>query len=208
MFSKGFPMGIKVQYCSFEEYSAVSDGAQSRRNIEYIRDRLSDKVKEYGDYGRRAYDRLRERFEEIDYDALERRAKSISRKFNNNFGHDVVRALRTLEEFQHAKPTMRRYIMASENIRRHYKGGRCDGYGDEYYDPMPSCNKHEHIDYRRMNDCMPVESENGVVWNQYFDQRGYLDPIEKDDIKESISIAEFFFKVGNDDPTSKRNRVL
>jgi len=129
------------------------------------------------------------------------------------FDSDTIRPLHTLEEFQHAKARMRRYVMANPELRSMFHKQRIEGYGSSYEDLEPDRIGANHYDYRRVMDGV-VEIDESGDWSSttYFDELrdGDRDLLLSEQVNISLTweMAEYHLARKCGDMTSQQNAPL
>lgn len=131
------------------------------------------------------------------------------------FDADIIKQLHTLSEFQVAKPTMIRNIMANPLVREKFIDGRCEGYGkDLYFDNQPGVVGENHYDYRRIMDgVVRHDEETGETFVRHYTEelREGDEPLsagQKFDILKSWTNVEYLMSLAAKDPTSPWNSDL
>jgi hypothetical protein len=138
-------------------------------------------------------------------------AKAAMNKAGALFDQDIIRELRTMDEFQVAQPTMMRYIMANPVVRERWQDGRCEGYGDSYYDMFPGMRGEDHYDYRMVMDGVAFEVEETGEWwvKQYIESNHetaeHLSVSDKLSILSTWNNVEAMMALAAKDPTSPWN---
>lgn len=152
------------------------------------------------------------------HDSL-RHARAALQKVKSYFQSDIIRELRTIEDFQNATPLMQRYIMADPWARKMYHAGRVEGYAGLYIDPYPGVRGIEDYNYRRVMDgrvqMLPESEENPegsfFIETHYGDlQEGDVDLSlnQQDMIISSWRNARYLALIGLDDPYSSTGGKL
>ena len=128
------------------------------------------------------------------------------------FDADIIKQLHTLSEFQVAKPTMIRNIMANPLVREKFIDGRCEGYGkDLYFDRQPGVVGENHYDYRRIMDgVVQHNEETGETFVRHYTEELHegdepLSAGQKFDILKSWTNVEYLMSLAAKDPTSPWN---
>ena len=194
-----------------EALGSVLFGQPNQATIGYfdsVRERIGQKANHY-------LDDFVETSKQI-YDSIySARALELSRAAINKAGAlflpDVIKELKTMTEFQTAKPLMRSWIMANPVVRERFQAGRCEGYGDNYFDFEPGKIGEDHYDYRRvMTGVLHVdETSNELVAREYFEELREGDelftPGQQLDILNSWDNVEVMMALAAKDPTSEWN---
>ena len=180
--------------------------AYMRSTTERYRSNLSER-------GRSFMSRIEETYRAIERSDIVRLTRSVSRKASNLWQVDEIRKLIDIGDFQHPPERMRRWVMASVDVRRRYHRGECEGYGDEYIDHDPGVRGEDHYDWRRVsNGVFKYDEERGVsVASTYYEplrnSDDHLSLVDQDDILCSWDILKGLMS-GTEDPTSKWNGKL
>ena len=143
------------------------------------------------------------------------RALELSRAAINKAGAlftpDVIKELKTMGEFQTAKPSMRQYLMANPVFRERWQEGRCEGYAESYFDREPGMIGENHYDYRRVMDGVIHEDKDSddLVAVSYFEDlregEEELSVLNQLDILNSWSNGNAMMALAAKDPTSEWN---
>lgn len=158
-------------------------------------------------------EKARSVFEEVNSSEAIRRARALARSVENLWEKDDIKSIWELADFQNAKPTMQRWVMANPVVRELFHAQRLDGYSDTYLDMEPGCRGADHYDYRMVMDGVIVDTapekegeEAGwsyrVFCEEIKEDDRLLDPAEKDMILMSWEAAEAILNMEIDDPTS------
>lgn len=202
-----------VTVSSFDVFSGMVSGPQSRDNINFLERRLDDFRGRLGEVGRRVADRAREFFDSYDFDGIRRTVQAFKRKVENRWTGNEIRAYRSIGEFQHAGLNMQRWMHANPMLRRMWQKERCEGWSKTYVDMEPGAIKETHTDYKKvMNGLAQFDDENNVHFVTYFDAiDDGTEELELDqqlDIRESWDWLEHYLRLGGDDPSSPGNGSL
>lgn len=149
----------------------------------------------------------------LDDSEFMRVSRAVVRTVANVWNSDGIQPLSEIDKFQHANPTMQRWLMAEPTTRKLYLRQGCDGFSDTYVDNQPGVIKEQHYDYRRCVDNVHMDNGNqqlnSVTYSE--DLRGrdaHLTMYEKADIHYSWGrLKELILKRG-EDPTDKYNNKL
>jgi len=71
---------------------------------------------------------------DYNFGSFARKVKSITNQMSHVFEDDIIKPLRTLADFQTAKPMMQRVLSANIKLKRLVLNGTCEGYDDYEYD--------------------------------------------------------------------------
>ena len=127
------------------------------------------------------------------------------------FDADIIKQLHTLSEFQVAKPTMARFIMANPMVRERFIDGRCEGYGESYFDYQPGIVGENHYDYRQVMDGVVQQCpDTGDAFYKWYCEElregdEQLSAGQKLDILKSWTNVEHLMSLAAKDPTSPWN---
>lgn len=138
---------------------------------------------------------------------------SVKRAVSNVWSDDIVRELKTIDEMQWAKPTMRRYIMTCPEIHDMYVDDQLEGYYKAYKDPFIGDRGEAHYDYRRVTNGLMLPDGNGdYVATTYIEE---LIPGDRElMLEEQADILATWANVlnkvetGREDPTSRWNASI
>lgn len=127
------------------------------------------------------------------------------------FDPDIIKQLHTLSDFQIAKPTMMRHIMANPVVRAKFIDGRCEGYGEAYFDRQPGVVGENHYDYRRVMTGVVQQDPDtgGAFYRTYCEELHegdeHLSPGQQLDVLKSWTNVEYLMSLAAKDPTSPWN---
>lgn len=174
--------------------------------FETVKDRITQKAGSYAqdflDVGKQMYDSV-----------YSSRALELSRAAINKAGAlfemDIIKELKTMSEFQVAKPMMVRAIMANPVVRARWQENRCEGYGDNYLDFEPGLIGEDHYDYRRIMNGVVQEAGNEMVHRIYLEELRegdvQMSAMEQLDILNTWDNVENMMALAAKDPTSEWN---
>lgn len=202
---------MPVITAGYDSLGSVLFGQPNQATVSYfdsVRERIQQKAGAYRDdfvvASKQIYDNI------YSSRALELSRAAIN-KAGSLFTPDVIKQLKTITEFQTAKPVMQRFIMANEVVRHKWQDGRCEGYGDNYFDSDPGKIGEDHYDYRRVMSGF-VREEKGrddLFIREYFEELRegdeQLTAFEKLDIHNSWGNIEVMMALAAKDPTSEWN---
>lgn len=194
-------------------FNELAYAPRDQNTIEYLKESAMNLSQNLTDSGRMFMDSTREKWSHFFGDNALRAARAAVRTVQTMWDADVIKQLVTITHMQHAPVVMQRYIMADPTIRKMFLAQQLDGYSDTYQNIHGNAIGPEHYDYRRLNNGLVEETEEGgwVAWT-YFD-----DLLEGDhelqfdqqmDLKDSISNIIREIRKRRDDPTSKYNASL
>lgn len=205
-----------------DQFSAYVHGVISDDSIAALEKSMFQSTSRLTDTGRRFVERAQERFNEIDYDLIKRRVKSLKRKVSSFWDRNTVREIDDIATMQHPGETMRRWIMASPDIRARVRSGRSAGYssvymlGDEseFVDTDCDLPDTDRLDYKAvMNGMAQTDDDGNTYFHTYFDT--FEDGYEELDISEKVDIIHTWGNVFNalnvvngEDPLDPNNGSL
>lgn len=208
---------MAIVFCMDDDADLIrtsTHGMMSNDDLRFFRDRLDTAMRSAGsmasDYLKSAADNLAS----FNLDRLRDRVEAMRDRFTRRFDDDSIRRLPSISDFQNAKPTLRKYIMADPRVRKLYQQGRVDGFGELYHDDEPGAIGRNHTAYREMmNGSHMVEIEDEEVFVTYLGVRDENDdePLthrNKVDIRANrVTLGEILDR-GKQDPTSVRRKTL
>lgn len=181
--------------------------------VQYLKDTAAVVSQNLTETGRMFMDSAREKWAHFFGDNALRAARAAVRGVQSMWDADVIKTLTTIAQMQHAPVVMQRYIMADPVIRQMFLNQQLDGYSDSYQNIHGQDIGPDHYDYRRLNNGLVEETEEGgwVAWT-YFDELVEGDyELQFDqqlELKDSISNIVREIRKRRDDPTSKYNASL
>lgn len=214
-------MAVKGGYVSIDDIDAELFGEPHQGTLNYLRERVerhAPRVKQVFDG---FFEDARDTFERYNGESALRRIRSRVRRTADTFKRDVIRPLRKIEDIQHAKPLMQRYVMANIMARIAEEEQRIDGYSDDYRNAHPGRRGFRDPDHMRVidgilfdEDRFGVSSEDPedawVAYQDLFchgDERD-LDVVEQADILSTWDILEMHMAARKKDPTSVLNENM
>jgi hypothetical protein len=214
-------MGMRGGYVSLDDLDAEIYGEPHQSTVDYLREKVERYASRARDVFGGFFEDSREVFERYNGDAARRRIRARVRKTGDVFKRDVIRPLRTLEDIQHAKPTMQRYVMANIMVRMAEEAQQIDGYSDSYRNEFVGRRGFKDPDYMRVIDGIIFDEDRfGVTvsddpenaWvacqNLFEDEERDLDVVEQADILSTWDIVEMHLQAKKKDPTSVLNENL
>jgi len=188
-------------------FRAAAYGRPQQATINFLQQQFDNPTRALNFANQAFVDRARNVFEENYGEAAMARLEAVRRSLRKTWDTDEIRPLYTVEEMQHAKPTMQRWIMANPFVRKLYKEGRVAGYGDSYIDHKKQGIGADHYDYRiATSGFATFDDENGWKATTYGDEllEGDVRPtfLEQIDIFETWCQAEGHLLHGKRDITS------
>ncbi len=200
------------------EFSAFVHGVIDNDSIATLQSSVYQSTNRLTESGRRFVERAQERFNEIDYDLIRRKVRSVKRKVKTYWDEDRVREISTIASMQHPGETMERWIMTMPSIRNRARSGRTVGYRvngkSSYLDFESDLPDESRSDYKiLMNGIAQTCSEGYTRHTTYFDafESGYeeLDLSEKMDILfTGENVFNMLNVVNGDDPLDPKNGSL
>lgn len=140
---------------------AMTHGIMSRDDLSFLRERIDNAVRTASGVAARYLDAARESIVKFDFGKLRDNVDSMRERFGRRWDEDRVKPITVLVDFQHAKPTMRRIIMAEPRTRQMYYDNRLDGYDGLYEDDDVGVIGRRHEVYREVMNGSYVENEAG-----------------------------------------------
>jgi hypothetical protein len=214
-------MAVKGGYVSIDDIDAELFGEPHQGTLNYLRERVERHAPRVRQVFDGFFEDARETFERYNGESALRRIRSRVRRTADTFKRDVIRPLRKIDDIQHAKPLMQRYIMANIMARIAEEEQRIDGYSDDYRNSQPGRRGFRDPDHMRVidgilfdEDRFGVSSEDPedawVAYQDLFchgDERD-LDVVEQADILSTWDILEMHLAARKKDPTSVLNENM
>lgn len=215
-------MTVRGSYVSLDDIDDELFGEPHRNTVSYLRERVERHASRAMELFDGFFDDARETFERYNGDRALRRIRSRVRQTADIFKGDVIRPLRSLEDIQHAKPKMQRYIMANIMVRIAEGQQQIDAYSDSYRNHRPGRHGWDDPDYRRVIDgVIFAEDRFGIVlekgddapWEAMqnledpHDERE-LDMVEQGDVMSTWDLIEMHLQAKKKDPTSVLNENM
>lgn len=194
-------------------FDALAYGETHPNVAQFISNQAGQLSASISDAGRGFMDYVGGLVDRVTQSEISQRALALASKARTMFDADDVRTLSSIDQFQQAKSTMRRWIMAYPGLRTLYHQQRVEGYGDSYVDMEPDRIGAQHYDYRRATDGL-VEVDEVGDWSSttYFedlrDGDRDLTLTEQVDIALTWEMAERHLAQRCGDPTSQDNAPL
>jgi len=180
---------------------------QHPNTFNYIQNQFQNIGSTIMESGRKFVEDSKKLVEQFYDSSVERAARAAVRMAKNIVNPNAINRYDSLEELQSAPPLMQRYIMAEPYIRDKYHHQLCSGFAGNYIDMDPSFLRHEHYDFRRVeNGVIRFEGDNEQwISTTYFEDLREGDKEltwdQKIDIRHNQRIAKMFALAG-EDPTS------
>lgn len=194
-------------------FNELAYAPRDQNTIEYLKDQAMNLSQNLTDSGRLFMDTAREKWAHFFGDNALRAARAAVRTVQTMWDADVIKQLTTIAQMQHAPIVMQRYIMADPTIRTMFLRQQLDGYSDTYQNIHGNVIGHEHYDYRRLNNGIVEERDDGgweawTFFEELLEGDHELRFDEQMDLKDSISNIIREIRKRRDDPTSKHNASL
>lgn len=184
-----------------------------RDNIEFLQNRSATITQNLTEAGRNFFQGARETWNDFFGEGAARLARAVTRNVASLWETNVVRLLETIGHMQNAPLVMQRGIMSDPFIKDMYLRQKIDGYSDTYVNRYGDAQGHDNYDYRRVNDGMVLEREDGgyEAWTYFEELENPEDELYFDqqvDMHHSIGNIVRMIRRGKDDPTSRFNSSL
>lgn len=191
-------------------FSAALYGRPREETVRFLQQQFDDPSRAMNFANNSFVERSRKVFEVNFSDEAMAKYDAVSRSLRRIWDVDGIRELTTVEEFQNAKPTMQRFIMANPFIRSRFKEGRLAGYGDLYVDHKKQGVGEDHYDWRLARSGFATfNDEDGWVATTYGDEllEGDTRPtfLDQIDIDRTWANAEALLLFGSRDITDVEN---
>lgn len=214
-------MAMRGGYVSEEDIDAELFGEPSQNTLRYLRDRVERYAPRITELFNGFFEDSREVFERYNGDRALRRIRARVRRTADPMRSDVIRPLSSMEDFQRAKPTMQRYLMANVVSRILAEQQAIDGYSDgEIYRDNSRRGLRDPDFMRVVNGVIFTEDYHDIkthdkedAWVAYQDLYDHgderdLDIVEQADIRSSWDVLELFYAAKKKDPTSILNENM
>lgn len=191
---------------------ATTHGMINREDLGFLRERMSSTLRSVGSFASKYLTEASERLANFDLGNLRRRVEVMRDRFGRRWDEDRIIQPVNLADFQQAKPTMRKYIMAEPRTRRLYHQGRLDGFANMYIDEEPGCVGRDHSVYREVMNGASVGDETEDRFVTYLavdDSEGQ--PLEHEErlvIRRTWAEQCAILDRGKQDPTSPLRKTL
>lgn len=208
---------MAVVFCLEDDADLIrtsTHGMMTRDDVRFFRDRMDSALRVAGDTASDYLRSARDRLEGFNLNRLRDRVEAMRERFTKRWDDDRISLLGDVADFQDAKPTSRRYLMAGLRIRKLFQQGRCDGYGDLYHDDEPGAIGRTHTPYREMmNGSYVEEVEDEDRFVNYLgveDEDGEQVLIHRNRViaRENVKTMEEILNRGKQDPTSPKRKTL
>lgn len=215
-------MAVRGRSVTLDDIDDELFGEPHQNTLSYLRERVERHAGRAMEIFDGFFEDARDTYERYNGERALRRIRSRIRKTADVFKGDVIRPLRSLEDIQHAKPKMQRYLMANIMASIALDAQVIDGYSDDYVNYNQGKHGWDNPDYRRVMDGMVMTDDRfGVVlekgddapWealqnlDEYEDERD-LDVVEQADIFATWDILEMHLAKKDRDPTSVLNEKM
>lgn len=209
---------VDIVYGDDSTFSALSFGVPHHGTVSYLTQRFHQAGEVLGQLGTDLYQRAADLYERYSSEDAIRLAQAALRRVQTAWQPDIVYSMCQIAQFQHAQPTMVRWLMANPTVRQMYHRNEVDGYSDFYVDAEPGAVGEDHYDYRRAMDGLVVLNENPADDEPEWYADIYFDELLPDDGDLTIEDQSFiqnswenlcsYLAEGEDDPTSRYNAKL
>ncbi len=183
-------------------------GAVSDASLNYLQNQIASLRNIGGALGDQLYQKSIGMYESINGAHAVMTAKAILEQSNAAVKPDIIRDLRTMVDFQTAKPVMVNWMMTSTAIRQAWMDGRINGWSDTYVDPEPGKIGEQMTAYRQLHQgVLKDHHEASWVSSQYFEEfpsgENRLDIRDLCNIFSAQERVENLIALGGEDPTSE-----
>jgi len=148
-------------------FNAILYGEPQASTKRFLRKQYED-AESLAGFSDRFIERTKSLFEDFYDSGLASRTRAALRKVRTAFVPDDYRELRTIGEFQNARPLMRALIMAEPTIRELFKKQRIEGYAHHYQDPYEGWQTEDIPEYQAVMSGIEEVQEDGSVKNTIF----------------------------------------
>lgn len=178
----------------------------SRKTVGYIRDRQeSFKSRITSSRIANLVDSFESSSRRLNIAELKDEIRISQRRKSNLFDDGHIRYYHEVADIQHVNFTMRRLIMADEDIQRKARSNEIEGWASLYVDPDEGKTNWRHRDYRRLNKGLYKKADKGMYRSShYYEDQGAddLTLTEKLDALRTIDRIKALIRAGGEDPTS------
>jgi hypothetical protein len=211
-------------YVSEDDFEDGIFGEPHRDTIRSLRDRIERYAPRASQAFSDFFDDARQTFEKYNGRAALRRIRETVNRVRDPLRRNSIRELRTIEEFQKAKPRMQEFLMCSPLARRMEFEQRMDAYSDsmEYFNPEPGRRGWNDPVFRRVFDGLiqednrwgigPDDDETRWIAMQDIERDEHdvraLDVGEQKCIVGSLDFFEIALAAGGLDPSNTRGERL
>jgi hypothetical protein len=194
-------------------FNELAYAPRDQSTVQYLKESAMNLSQNLTDAGRQFITNTRDQWSHFFGDNALRAARAAVRTVQTMWDADVIKQLTTIAHMQHAPVVMQRYIMADPTIRKMFLAQQLDGYSDTYQNIHGNAIGPDHYDYRRLNNGLIEEREDGgwESWTYFEDLLEGDHELRFDeqmDLKDSISNIIREIRKRRDDPTSKYNASL
>ena len=126
---------------------------------------------------------------------------NLMRRYSVAMDLDVLRPLATLEEFQAAKPYMRKYMMANPTLKQSWLNGEADGYDGDFEQFEVGAVGEADRHWRTVMNGMEVEEDKTYSYTTYCDADD-MNANDQLDIQDMWQHVNYIMEVEEDDPSS------
>lgn len=193
------------------ETHALTHGFMSDSTLKGLTDRARDSIRQGTDRSRKFLERTYNEIKSIDLGVIRDKLSAITRRKDDRYMEDTIYRLNGIADFQQAKPSNRRLLMASPRLSGLYRDGLIAGYHGQYEDNEPGRYGRDNIQYREIYSGAYIESDDDdeAGFMIYLDDDlidlGYnaMSPQEIVNTRDNIDEAEAMIDEGNFDPTNQ-----
>lgn len=201
-------------YADDNSFNAIMSGGVDRSLHHYIGSKVNQFTSALGNMASGWVDSIRQRYDSYNIDQMEMVVDNYKRANDHMWTLNDVRPLSTIDELNQASFIMQRWIMANPVLRKAWQAGYCHGYGNDYVDLEPGAIDWLHTDYAKVNNGIQSLNDDGnyvsTTYSQAYNDDGLeeLSFREQQDILHTWEAAEYFFGLGEEDPTSQEGTLL
>lgn len=193
---------------------STTHGIIDRDDLNFLRDRVDNAFRTAGGFASRYLESARESLARFDLGRLRDRVDSLRGRFGRRDDEDRIRELITIEDFQNAKPTMRRYLMAETRLRTLVLRGRADGWSGLYSNHDGDVVGRDHGDWREVmngaHDESVVDEDRWTTYPDRLDEYGetILTHVGRQAVRFSWRELRARLDEGKQDPSSHLRKTL
>lgn len=195
-----------------DAFNALAFGQVHPNTSSFIDNVMSRPMQVTSEIGRSFMEMAHQTYDRVRNSDTARIMAAVRRQFSTRWDEDVIKSLQTLDGIQAPPMVMKRWIMASPDIRELYHNQACDGYSGDYVDAQPGKIGEEHYDYRRVMDGIVQENEDGWFFDEYIEDTiegdRELTAEDQSAILVTWDAAKTMLTKGQSDPTSRWNAFL
>lgn len=207
-------MAIAV-YAADDEFEVLRSGLPTSGDRGILRDRMESVARSFGLVGSDIFNRAKGRFDNFDFDRIERKFDGFKRMVTHAFDIDEIRPMRTIGQFQQAGPIQARWLYANPRVKRLHEREMIDGWSGYKFNRHEGRYGDDDPDYQQVMQGLEVCNEEGhshfVEWLHLYDDdyRTELTFSQQTTIRNSMWVNfESFLDEGLDDPSDPHNGSL